>query len=83
MNSPAPTPPPTFTTIRPKIDAPLRLFLHSHRPLAFVGGQALLTLSPLLALLGWRNGERWAEQLSTPDGIDQLDAWLGEDDESV
>ena len=69
---------PTGSLTRHKIAAPLRLFARSHRPLAFVGGQALLTVAPLIALLGWGDAERWAQQISAPDGADAVDAWLGD-----
>ncbi len=63
---------------RRQIGGPLRLFVSSHRPLAFVGGQALLAAAPLLALLGWGDAERWAQRLSAPNAGDSIDAWLGD-----
>ena len=73
---------PSGSTQRHKLAAPLRLFAHSHRPLAFVGGQALLAVAPLIALLGWGDAEGWAQWISAPNGADAVDAWLGDNQES-
>ena len=67
---------------RRQIGAPLRLFVSSHRPLAFVSGQALLAAAPLIGLLGWGDAERWAQWLSAPNAGDAVDAWLGDRSDS-
>lgn len=51
---------------RRDLDTPMRLLLESHRPLAFVAGQALYLLAPLATLLGERSVETWAARLSAP-----------------
>jgi hypothetical protein len=55
---------------RRDLDTPVRLLLESHRPLAFIAGQALYLIAPLAALLGEPRIQTWAARLSAP----QLDS---------
>ncbi|MEZ4710029.1 MAG: hypothetical protein R3A44_22675 [Caldilineaceae bacterium] len=55
---------------------PVLLFFTAHRPLAFVAGQFLHVASPLAQLGGWRQWADWANLLSSPTGIDQLEQLL-------
>ncbi|MBN1933210.1 MAG: hypothetical protein JW934_01025 [Anaerolineae bacterium] len=62
------------------LESPAILFLQANKPLAPIGGQALLFLQPVLgavgAMLGWANGERvwtdYAALLENPACIDRL-----------
>ena len=67
---------------RRNLAGPLLLFAAGHRPLAFVAGQMLHLMDPLVGLLGigaWdREAGAWADLLSRPDGPDQLAAALEE-----
>lgn len=62
------------------LESPAILFLQANKPLAPVGGQALLFLQPVLgalgSMLGWANDERvWNEYalwLEDPACIDQI-----------
>lgn len=55
------------TVQRRQLTTPLLLMMASHRPLAFIAGQLLLTLVPLCLLLGWDEAGDWATLLSAPD----------------
>ena len=56
------------------------LLLEANKPLAPIGGQALLLLQPLLGLvgpaLGWSSGAEpaaeWADLLENPAGVDRI-----------
>lgn len=50
--------------LRRDLRAPVQLLLESHRPLAFVAGQALYVVAPLAALLGEPRVAEWAARLS-------------------
>lgn len=56
--------------------APALLYLVGHRPLAFAAGQLLALAAPLAAVLGLRRTMTWAHLLSTPEGVDSLQAAL-------
>ena len=56
--------------------APALLYLAGHRPLAFAAGQLLALAAPLAAVLGLHQTMAWAHLLSTPDGVDSLQAAL-------
>jgi hypothetical protein len=56
--------------------APALLFVAGHRPLAFVAGQLLAVAAPLAAVLGQTRVMDWAHLLSTPEGVDGLQAAL-------
>ena len=59
-----------------KMLGPIALFVLSHRPLAFVAGQAILLVDPVAGLLGVPAWDRWAGPwaalLSHPDGPDRI-----------
>jgi hypothetical protein len=55
---------------------PALCLLTSHRPLAFYAGQLLYLLNPLVALLGQPTWVEWAECLTDPAGVDQLEVAL-------
>lgn len=57
---------------------PALLFLAGHRPLAFAAGQLLAVAAPVAAVLGLHNTMRWAHLLSSPEGVDQLEAALAQ-----
>ena len=59
--------------------APALLYLAGHRPLAFAAGQLLALAAPLAAVLGLRQTMDWAHLLSTPEGVDRLQAALAEE----
>ncbi len=65
---------------RHKLAAPALLFAAGHRPLAFVTGQMIHLVDPVLGLLGFSAWERraggWADLLSHPDGAEQILAAL-------
>jgi hypothetical protein len=60
--------------------SPAILLLEANKPLAAIGGQALLFLQPLLGwvgpALGWSAGQEhaaeWAALLEEPDGVDRI-----------
>lgn len=60
--------------------SPAILLLEANKPLACIGGQALLLIQPLLGLvgpaLGWPVGKEraaeWAALLEHPSGIDRI-----------
>lgn len=56
--------------------APALLYLAGHRPLAFAAGQLLALAAPLAAVVGLRQTMAWAHLLSTPEGVDLLQAAL-------
>ena len=63
-----------------ELRAPAILLLEANKPLAAIGGQALLFVQPLLGLagraLGWPAGTEpaaeWAALLEHPAGIDRI-----------
>jgi len=55
---------------------PALLFAAGHRPLAFAAGQLLALVAPMAAVLGLPHMMEWAHALSTPDGVDRLQAAL-------
>jgi hypothetical protein len=58
---------------------PALLLLTSHRPLAFVAGQLLYLLEPLAGLAGQPRLQPWAELLSDPDRLAELERLLAEE----
>jgi hypothetical protein len=52
---------------------PALCFLASHRPLAFLTGQVLYLVEPLATLMGRPGLNTWAELISDPQGLDQLE----------
>jgi len=65
---------------RRKLAGPALLFAASHRPLAFVAGQMMHLVDPVIGLLGFsawdRKAEAWADLLTQPDGPDRILAAL-------
>lgn len=59
-----------------KLTTPLLLFLAGHRPLAFFAGQALYMAAPLVALVGGRRADAWADLLSAPDALHTIEMAL-------
>ena len=55
---------------------PALLLLTAHQPLAFVAGQILHVASPLAQMSGWRQCADWANLLSSPNGLSQLEGLL-------
>jgi hypothetical protein len=56
--------------------APALLFLVGHRPLAFAAGHVLALAAPVADLLGQSSVMAWAEILTAPDGVANLEAAL-------
>jgi hypothetical protein len=55
------------------LQVPAILFLEAHKPLAFIGGQALFFSAPFLGLLfGFQNVSLFADILSRPGGMERL-----------
>ena len=55
------------------LETPAVFFLEMHKPLSFLGSQALLFASPCLApFLGLQRTEDFAALLSDPDNVDLL-----------
>lgn len=62
------------------LGAPALLLLEANKPLAAIGGQALLFVQPLLGLagraLGWSSSSeqiaQWADLLEHPAGVDRI-----------
>ena len=55
------------------LEAPALMFLEMHRPLANIGGHALLMASPLLGpIVGMPRVEAFYRALSKPGGLDYL-----------
>ena len=55
------------------LQVPAILFLEAHKPLSFIGGQALYFSAPFLGLLfGFQNVSLFADILSKPGGIERL-----------
>ena len=55
-----------------RLETPAILFLEMHKPLAFIGSQAVLVAAPFLApFLGMDRVEAFAELISTPDGVER------------
>ena len=65
---------------RRKLAGPALLFAAGHRPLAFVTGQMMHLVDPVVRLLGFSGWDReangWADLLSAPDGPAQILAAL-------
>lgn len=57
---------------------PALLFLSAHRPLAFVAGQFLHGIDPLVGLFDVPQFSGIAELLSSPDGVQRLEELLHE-----
>ena len=53
--------------------APALLFLVGHRPLAFTAGHVLALVAPIADLLGQPSVTAWAEVLTTPQGLSDLE----------
>lgn len=59
--------------VRRRMQVPAILALEMHRPLAFLGSQALIILTPLLApAIGLRNMQAACALLAQPGSIDHL-----------
>jgi hypothetical protein len=59
--------------VRRRMAVPTILALEMHRPLAFLGSQALIVLTPLLApAIGLRNMQAACALLAQPGGVDHL-----------
>lgn len=56
--------------------APTLLFLVGHRPLAFAAGHILAIVAPVAELLGQPSVTVWAEVLTTPQGLTDLETAL-------
>ncbi|MGB9876612.1 MAG: hypothetical protein ACPLPS_02500 [bacterium] len=55
------------------LQVPAILFFEAHKPLAFLGGQALYFSAPFLGLVfGFQRVSLFAEILSKPGGIEKL-----------
>ncbi len=65
---------------RRKLASPALLFLTAHRPLAFAAGHILAVAAPVASLAGLEWTMEWAELLSSPDGIAQLERALDAED---
>jgi len=77
----SPTLPPWVTFLaRRRLAGPALLFAAGHRPLAFVTGQMMHLMDPVVGLLGFsawdRGGRAWADLLSHPDGPERILAAL-------
>ncbi len=77
----SPTLPPWANFLaRRKLAGPVLLFAAGHRPLAFVTGQMMHLVDPVVGLLGFSAWDRgagaWADLLSQPDGPEQILAAL-------
>ncbi|MBI3945806.1 MAG: hypothetical protein HY321_07795 [Armatimonadetes bacterium] len=56
-----------------RLEMPAVLFLEMHKPIAFLGGQALAVAAPLLgALFGYENVQRLALFVQSPENIEAL-----------
>jgi hypothetical protein len=56
-----------------RLEMPAVLFLEMHRPLSFLGSQALYFLTPLLGLVAAPEQiSRLARMLDTPEGVERL-----------
>lgn len=58
---------------RRQLLTPALCFLAGHRPLAFVTGQVLYLLEPLAMLAGRAGLSAWAEMISDPQRLEQLE----------
>ena len=56
-----------------KLETPAILFLEMHKPVAFLGSQALLAASPILApLFGLEGPEKYSRLLGSIDNVEML-----------
>lgn len=56
-----------------KLETPAILFLEMHKPVAFLGSQALLVASPILApLFGMEGPEKYSRLFSSIDNVEKL-----------
>jgi len=56
-----------------KLETPAILFLEMHKPVAFLGSQALLVASPILApLFGLEGTEKYSRLFSSIDNVEKL-----------
>ena len=56
-----------------KLETPAILFLEMHKPVAFLGSQALLAASPILApLFGLQDTEKYSRLFSSIDNVEML-----------
>ena len=56
-----------------KLETPAILFLEMHKPVAFIGSQALLVASPILApLFGLEGPEKYSRLFSSIDNVEML-----------
>jgi hypothetical protein len=61
------------TVVKRRLEVPTVLFLEMHRPLSFLGSQALYFLTPLLGLVAAPEQiSRLARLLDTPEGVEHL-----------
>ena len=61
------------TVVARRLEMPAVLFLEMHRPLAFLGSQALYFLTPLLGTIAAPEQiSRLARLLDTPEGVERL-----------
>lgn len=59
-----------------ELESPALCLLVSHRPLAFVAGQFLYFLEPILGMFGLVDCRTWAQVLSEPEDVRLWDAYL-------
>jgi benzoyl-CoA reductase/2-hydroxyglutaryl-CoA dehydratase subunit BcrC/BadD/HgdB len=58
---------------RYRLETPAVLFLEMHKPLAFIGSQAFLVASPILAaFIGMSQVEAFAELIREPEHVERL-----------
>ncbi|HET6452987.1 MAG TPA: hypothetical protein VFI02_01160 [Armatimonadota bacterium] len=56
-----------------RLETPAILFLEMHKPVAFLGSQALLVASPILApLFGMEGPEKYSRLFSSIDNVEKL-----------
>lgn len=60
-----------------ELTLPFLCLFASHRPWAFVAGQALYLLEPFAAFFGGRSCGEWAELLSDAEALNHLERALG------
>jgi len=59
--------------VRRRLEAPVALFLEMHRPLSFLGSQALIVLTPLLGVfVGVENVLKLSRVLEDPRNVERL-----------
>jgi hypothetical protein len=56
-----------------ELETPAILFLDMHKPLAYMGGHAMVATAPFVApFLGTDQTEGWSRLMATPGGVERL-----------